>query len=202
MGCSNSQPSATAGSGSSLGAVSQEPAPANQQQPSSQGPMSGQALEPHSQGPPQVTASTTRNEKGVIVPRSFRLLDELERGQKCERASHLSWGLAIDDDITLTHWNGTIFGPVGTIFDNRIYSLVITCGPNYPNQCPEVKFDSSITMNCVETDGTVKPTWGLLSHWRREYTIETVLDLLRREMCSPANRRTAQPADAPPAPNS
>lgn len=116
-----------------------------------------------------------------------------EKGQKCERASHLSWGLAYDDeaclqhfqvekmhktaskrakpcktvdyyvstsillllyiqfklyyihlytcfvlssisrsyspfmcqDITLTTWNGTIFGPIDTAFDNRIYSLVI-----------------------------------------------------------------------------
>ena len=28
-------------------------------------------------------------------------------------------------DITLTTWNGTIFGPIDTAFDNRIYSLVI-----------------------------------------------------------------------------
>lgn len=29
------------------------------------------------------------------------------------------------EDITLTTWNGTIFGPIDTAFDNRIYSLVI-----------------------------------------------------------------------------
>ena len=41
-----------------------------------------------------------------------------------------SQGLAVcsclfTKDITLTTWNGTIFGPIDTAYDNRIYSLVI-----------------------------------------------------------------------------
>ncbi|CAK9045709.1 Ubiquitin-conjugating enzyme variant MMS2 (UEV MMS2), partial [Durusdinium trenchii] len=105
-------------------------------------------------------------------------------------------------DITLTTWNGTIFGPIDTAYDNRIYSLVIVTGPSYPDVLPEVRFTAGINMNCVEPDGQVKPTWGVLGNWKREYTIETVLDALRREMCSPNNRHLAQPDTAPPAGNS
>mmetsp|Transcript_20787 Transcript_20787/g.60242 ORF Transcript_20787/g.60242 Transcript_20787/m.60242 type:complete len:202 (-) Transcript_20787:274-879(-) len=138
----------------------------------------------------------------VVVPRNFRLLDELEKGQKAERASQVSWGLARDDDMSLTEWNGTIFGPIDTIFDNRIYALTLTCGPNYPDVPPEVRFVSPIHMVCVQADGQVNPSWGPFGNWKRHFTIESVLDHLRREMSSAANRRLPQPAAAPPRPAS
>jgi len=133
----------------------------------------------------------------VVVPRSFRLIDELEKGEKARHASYLSWGLSNDGEDGITDWmdwNGTIFGPVDTAFENRIFSVCITCGPSYPDDPPQVKFITPINMNCVMDDCTVKPSWSILSDWKREYTIETVLDHLRREMISPANKKLKQPA--------
>jgi ubiquitin-conjugating enzyme E2 variant len=61
----------------------------------------------------------------AVLPRSFRLLEELEKGEKGRKLSlnsytnpntglgdgSCSYGLADGDDIMMTNWNGTILGP-------------------------------------------------------------------------------------------
>lgn len=87
--------------------------------------------------------------------------------------------------MDLKSWNGTIIGPghvsvslapdplrfvpddllcpwasdlPQTVFENRIYSLKITCGPEYPAKPPTVKFVTRIVLPGVhQTTGVVRP---------------------------------------------
>ncbi|KAI6810173.1 Ubiquitin-conjugating enzyme variant [Hortaea werneckii] len=134
---------------------------------------------------------------GAKVPRNFRLLEELEKGEKGLGAEACSYGLDEGDDLLMTNWNGTILGPPHSVHENRIYSVKIKCGTDYPDAPPEVTFISKVNLPCVDqktgkADLSKLPT---LSAWKRDFTMETILIELRRYMAAPANKKLPQPAE-------
>eukprot|EP00891_Asterochloris_glomerata_P000887 jgi/Astpho2/887/Aster-00730 len=133
---------------------------------------------------------------GCVVPRNFRLLEELEAGEKAEKREDfsISYGLDDGDDVLMRHWTGTIIGPAHGAFDGRIYTLKLFCNQDYPKQAPQVRFYSRINLPCVRHDGVVDPrAFHILSHWHHNYTMETVLVELRKEMTQ--NRKLPQPPE-------
>ncbi|KAL2353870.1 ubiquitin-conjugating enzyme/RWD-like protein [Cryomyces antarcticus] len=130
------------------------------------------------------------------VPRNFRLLEELEKGERGLGAEACSYGLENGDDLLMSNWTGTILGPPHSVHENRIYSLRIHCGNQYPDVPPEVTFVSKINLPCVDSRGRVDPSrLPCLVQWRREFTMETILIELRRFMALPQHKKLPQPPE-------
>ena len=123
-----------------------------------------------------------------LVPRTFRLLAELEK----EGDGLVSYGLETPDDNTFTNWNGSILVP-----NERLYELKMVCGEDYPNKPPKVRFVTKINMSCVnQSNGEVDSNKvSLLKNWKKEYTLEDVLKALRKDMETSAFRSLKQPAE-------
>ncbi|KAK7975294.1 hypothetical protein PG990_007106 [Apiospora arundinis] len=134
---------------------------------------------------------------GAKIPRNFRLLEELEKGEKGLGTEACSFGLADSSDMLMSDWNGTILGPPHSVFENRIYGLKMHCGEQYPDQPPTIQFIHKIILPCVEeADGKVIPTkLPCLANWKRENTMETILIELRRFMASSQCKKIPQPPE-------
>eukprot|EP00299_Pterocystis_sp_00344_P004191 c15056_g1_i1.p1 GENE.c15056_g1_i1~~c15056_g1_i1.p1 ORF type:complete len:143 (+),score=27.81 c15056_g1_i1:57-485(+) len=133
----------------------------------------------------------------VIVPRNFRLLDELDKGEKGFGDGSVSYGLIEPDDILLRNWNGTILGAPRTPFENNIFSLQIVCDETYPTAPPRVRFVTKVNLTCVDqkTGEIIPSKLAIFQRWKYDNTIADVLTEIRGQMALKENSKLPQPAE-------
>lgn len=133
----------------------------------------------------------------IVVPRSFRLMDELEVGEKgMDGPTNISYGLdesSSENLVSLSDWIATIIGMNGP-FADRVTTLRIVCGMQYPQVAPSVRFVSKVNLPFVDGNGMVIPSmFPLLGSWNPKTTIHDILKELDRQMN--ANGVPAQPPE-------
>lgn len=84
-----------------------------------------------------------------------------------------------------------------SVHENRIYSVKMHCGPQYPDKPPTIQFVSVVNLPCVnQRNGVVDPSQlPCLANWKRENTMETILIELRRYMASSQCKKLPQPPE-------
>ena len=110
-----------------------------------------------------------------MVPRTFRLLAESEK----EGNGLVTYGLKDANDNTFTDWNGSIL-----MDDGKFYELALTCGKDYPQRPPEVRFITKINMPFVnQSNGYINPnSLDVLRNWNKDCTLESYLMAIRNEI--------------------
>merc|ERR1711934_943541 len=132
----------------------------------------------------------------VVIPRNFKLLEELETSEKGSIGDgQVSYSLVDPQDPTLTNWTATVTGPPGTTLDGRVTTIQLYCGQSYPREPPLVRFVSKVNITGVDEQTGEVSFRKVQAWWNPTSTIFELLTKMRVDMASPANRDNEQPPD-------
>jgi len=125
---------------------------------------------------------------GIVLPRNFVLLEELENFEKGKYPGDCSIGIKDMDDMYLHCWIGLIItNPERSIIGEQFININIYCGDNYPNEPPEVQLTpppEGYKIYCnkvqvVDDDGTVNVNLPIIKGWTKNSRMIDVVKQLK-----------------------
>mmetsp|Transcript_57598 Transcript_57598/g.132286 ORF Transcript_57598/g.132286 Transcript_57598/m.132286 type:complete len:143 (-) Transcript_57598:529-957(-) len=129
----------------------------------------------------------------IVVPRNFKLLDELEKTEKGQTDMSISYGLIDSGDVYMSDWQCSIIAPMNTSLENRIISLTVHCDMHYPASPPSCRFVTKLDFPFLDAAGNVRT--GTVKWDPKAGTIENFLKSLRILMAKPEYRSRKHPAE-------
>lgn len=84
-----------------------------------------------------------KDKEKIIIPRTFVLIEELEKSEKGGYSPFCSVGIKDFEDIHLRYWNGFIIPSENTVVSGQDIRFKIVCDMDYPDKPPSFELVSS-----------------------------------------------------------
>lgn len=131
----------------------------------------------------------------TIVPRSFVLIDELEKSEKGQYSPYCTIGIKDMTDMELKYWNGIIMTFPESAIKEQVITFEIFCDLKYPDMPPKFKMINSQSFlnikkddkvishtfkQFLSQDGTINDNLPILKKWTRDKRLINVMDQIKK----------------------